>query len=151
MSKSQFHSRSRLTLASLVLVAMGCIAPATAHHSAVQFDFTKSVSYKGVVKEFAAINPHMRLLIEVKDAKGSHEIKFEGHSTNNMYRAGYRKGMVKVGDTVTVNAAPLRDGTEGGYVVSVELADGQFFGQRTTRAQDAAATAAAEKAKAEAR
>jgi len=151
MSKSQFHSRSRLTLASLVLVAMGCIAPATAHHSAVQFDFTKSVSYKGVVKEFAAINPHMRLLIEVKDAKGSHEIKFEGHSTNNMYRAGYRKGMVKVGDTVTVNAAPLRDGTEGGYVVSVELADGQFFGQRSTRAQDAAAAAAAEKAKAEAR
>jgi hypothetical protein len=151
MSKSQFHSRSRFTLASLVLVAMGCIAPATAHHSAVQFDFTKSVSYKGVVKEFAAINPHMRLLIEVKDAKGSHEIKFEGHSTNNMYRAGYRKGMVKVGDTVTVNAAPLRDGTEGGYVVSVELADGQFFGQRTTRAQDAAAAAAAEKAKAEAR
>jgi hypothetical protein len=151
MSKFQFHSRSRLTLASLVLVAMGCIAPATAHHSAVQFDFTKSVSYKGVVKEFAAINPHMRLLIEVKDAKGSHEIKFEGHSTNNMYRAGYRKGMVKVGDTVTVNAAPLRDGTEGGYVVSVELADGQFFGQRSTRAQDAAAAAAAEKAKAEAR
>jgi hypothetical protein len=151
MSKSQFHSQARLAFASLVLVAMGCIAPAIAHHSAVQFDFTKSVSYKGVVKEFAAINPHMRLLIEVKDAKGSHEIKFEGHSTNNMYRAGYRKGMVKVGDTVTVNAAPLRDGTEGGYVVSVELADGQFFGQRTTRAQDAAAAAAAEKAKAEAR
>jgi hypothetical protein len=151
MSKFQFHSRSRLTLASLVLVAMGCIATATAHHSAVQFDFTKSISYKGVVKEFAAINPHMRLLIEVKDAKGTHEIKFEGHSTNNMYRAGYRKGMVKVGDTVTVNAAPLRDGTEGGYVVSVELADGQFFGQRTTRAQDAAAAAAAEKARAEAR
>jgi hypothetical protein len=141
---------SRVSLALAVLAALACVAPATAHHSAVQFDFTKSVAYKGVVKEFAAINPHMRLLISVKDAKGTHDIKFEGHSTNNMYRAGYRKGMVKVGDTVTVNAAPLRDGTEGGYVVSVELADGQFFGQRTTRAQDAAAAAAAEKAKAEA-
>jgi opacity protein-like surface antigen len=138
---------------SLVLAAVlaaACIPPAMAHHSAVQFDFTKTVPYKGVVKEFAAINPHMRLLISVKDAKGTHDIKFEGHSTNNMYRAGYRKGMVKVGDTVTVNAAPLRDGTEGGYVVSVELADGEFFGQRSTRAQDAAATAAAEKTKAEA-
>jgi hypothetical protein len=131
------------------VLAAACMVPAMAHHSAVQFDFAKSVAYTGVVKEFAAINPHMRLLIAVKDAKGTHDIKFEGHSTNNMYRAGYRKGMVKVGDTVTVNAAPLRDGAEGGYVVSVELADGQFFGQRTTRAQDAAAAAAAEKAKAE--
>ncbi len=34
-----------------------------------------------------------------------------------MYRNGYRKGMVKVGDVITVNAAPLRDGSEGGYVV----------------------------------
>jgi hypothetical protein len=137
-----------LTLAAVLVAA--CLVPAAAHHSAVQFDFTKTVAYKGEVKEFAAINPHMRLLIAVKDAKGSHDIRFEGHSTNNMYRAGYRKGMVKVGDTVTVNAAPLRDGSEGGYVVSVELADGQFFGQRSTRAQDAAAAAAAEKAKAEA-
>ncbi len=140
----------RLAVGISALAVLGWVAPASAHHSAVQFDFTKSISYKGVVKEFAAINPHMRLLISVTDAKGTHDIRFEGHSTNNMYRAGYRKGMVNVGDTVTVNAAPLRDGTEGGYVVSVQLADGQFFGQRTTRAQDAAAAAAAEKAKAEA-
>jgi len=134
-----------LAFAGLALVAMTAIAPATAHHSAVQFDFTKQVSYKGTVKEFAAINPHMRLLVEVKDAKGTHDIRFEGHSTNNMYRSGYRKGMVKVGDVVTVNAAPLRDGSEGGYVVSVSLENGEFFGMRSTRAADVAA----EKAKAE--
>jgi hypothetical protein len=110
---------------------------ALAHHSAVQFDFTKQVSYKGVVKEFAAINPHMRLVLEIKDAKGSHVVKFEGHSTNNMYRNGYRKGMVSVGDELTVNAAPLRDGSEGGYVISVDLANGKFFGARSTRAIDA--------------
>jgi len=82
------------------------------------------------VKEFSAINPHMRMTLELKDPKGLHEVKFEGHSTNNMYRAGYRKGMVKAGDTVTVNAAPYRDGTEGGYVIAVTLADGQFFGMK---------------------
>jgi Family of unknown function (DUF6152) len=141
MIRSLFRSLA----AGLALVAMGAIAPAAAHHSAVQFDFTKTVSYKGTVKEFAAINPHMRMMIEVKDAKGTREIKFEGHSTNNMYRSGYRKGMVKVGDVVTVNAAPLRDGSEGGYAVSVTLDNGEFFGMRSTRAQDVAA----EKAKAE--
>lgn len=120
------------------LLALALVVPATAHHSAVQFDFTKTVSYKGEVKEFAAINPHMRMVMVVKDDKGDHTVKFEGHSTNNMYRSGYRKGMVKVGDTITVNAAPFRDGTMGGYVISVDLADGTYFGARSTRAQDAA-------------
>jgi hypothetical protein len=133
------------------LVALCFAGGVAAHHSAVQFDFTKQVSYKGVVKEFAAINPHMRMLIEVKDAKGAHTIRFEGHSTNNMYRGGYRKGMVKVGDVITVNAAPLRDGSEGGYVISAELADGQFFGMRSSRAQDQARDAARVKSEAEGR
>ena len=128
-----------ISLPALGLVALALALPAASHHSAVQFDFTKQVSYKGVVKDFAAINPHMRLVLDVKDAKGEHTIRFEGHSTNNMYRNGYRKGMVSVGDTVTVNAAPLRDGSDGGYVISVELADGTFFGARSTRAADAAA------------
>jgi murein DD-endopeptidase MepM/ murein hydrolase activator NlpD len=75
---------------------------ATAHHSAVQFDFTKTVAIKGVVKKFEAINPHMRLVLHVKDAKGERDIEFEGHSTNNMYRAGYRHKMINFGDTITV-------------------------------------------------
>jgi Family of unknown function (DUF6152) len=134
-----------------LLLLLAVSAPAFAHHSAVQFDFTKQVSYKGIVRDFAAINPHMRLLIEIKDTKGSHVVKFEGHSTNNMYRNGYRKGMVKVGDAITVNAAPQRDGGEGGYVISAELADGTFFGARSTRATEAAAAAAKVKAEAESR
>jgi hypothetical protein len=44
--------------------------------------------------------------------------------------------MVKVGDTLTVHAAPFRDGTEGGYVISATLADGRHFGMRSSRAQD---------------
>jgi hypothetical protein len=112
------------------LLGLALAFSAAAHHSAVQFDFAKQVQYTGTVKDFSAINPHMRMTLELKDPKGTHEVKFEGHSTNNMYRAGYRKGMVKAGDTVTVNAAPYRDGTEGGYVIAVTLADGQFFGMK---------------------
>jgi hypothetical protein len=116
-------------------------ATAGAHHSAVQFDFGKQVQYTGTVKEFSAINPHMRMTLELKNTSGAgtHEVKFEGHSTNNMYRAGYRKGMVQAGASVTVNAAPYRDGTEGGYVIAVTLADGTFFGMKG-RAQDAPRT-----------
>ena len=131
------------TLGALLFTLSTTVA--LAHHSAIQFDFATQKSYTGVVKEFAAKNPHMILKLEVTDDKGKHEVEFEGHSTNNMYRSGYRKGMVKVGDVVTVNAAPLRDGSEGGYAVSVTLENGEFFGMRSTRAADVAA----EKARAE--
>ena len=107
-----------------------------AHHSAVQFDFTKSVAISGVVKKFEAINPHMRLVIEVTDAKGSRQIELEGHSTNNMYRSGYRNGMIKFGDKITVFVAPLKDGSEGGYVTAAIAANGTRFGARSRAEQE---------------
>ncbi len=129
-------SISKQWYAGAALVLAAHFGPALAHHSAVQFDFSKQVSYQGVVKEFAPINPHMRLLIEVKQPDGTHEVRFEGHSTNNMFRAGYRKGMINVGDTVTVNCAPFKNGDLGGYVISAITAKGETFGQQS-RAVDA--------------
>jgi hypothetical protein len=108
----------------------------TAHHSAVQFDFTKSVAITGVVKKFEAINPHMRLILEVTDAKGTRPLELEGHSTNNMYRSGYRNGMIKFGDKITVFVAPLKDGSEGGYVTAAITASGTRFGARSRAEQE---------------
>jgi len=115
-----------LVSALALVVALG--STASAHHSAVQYDFTKSASNTGVVVKFQAINPHMRLTLRVTDEKGTRELEIEGHSTNNMYRAGYRDGLIKVGDKITVNVAPLRDGSEGGYMVAAVTANGTRFG-----------------------
>jgi hypothetical protein len=109
----------------------------SAHHSAIQFDFTKSVPIKGVVTKFEAINPHMRLVLRVTDAKGTRDIELEGHSTNNMYRAGYRDKMIQVGDTITVYVAPLKDGSDGGYVTAALTAKGTRFGLVSRAAQEA--------------
>lgn len=103
-------------------------APALAHHSAAPFDFTKTAQISGTVKAFELINPHMRLVLTVSDAKGTRDIEYEGHSLNNMYRAGWRPNMVKVGDKMTVFIAPRRDGGDGGYVTSAQTADGRRFG-----------------------
>ena len=129
-------------VATSVLLVLWTTA-VTAHHSAQQFDFARSVAITGVVKRFQPINPHMRLVLAVTDAKGSREVAFEGHSTNNMYRAGYRDGMIKVGDRITVYVAPLRDGSEGGYVTAATVADGKRFGPQSRAEQEA------ERAKAE--
>ena len=65
----------------VVAIFAACVAFAvsvSAHHGPGTFELGKSVTYTGVVKDFAAINPHMRLVVELKDAKGTHEVRFEG-------------------------------------------------------------------------
>ena len=119
------------SLLSAVALVMLTATTAAAHHSAVQYDFTKAAKITGVVLKFQAINPHMRLWLRVTDEKGTREVEIEGHSTNNMYRAGYRDGMIKVGDKITVNVAPYRNGTEGGYMVAAVMSDGKRFGVQT--------------------
>jgi hypothetical protein len=115
-----------------IIVALAGISGAavTAHHSAVQFDFGSPTAVTGEVKRFRAMNPHLQLVLHVQDEKGARDIEFEGHSTNNMYRDGYRDGMVKVGDRITVTIAPMRNGSDGGYVTGILTAEGVRIGAR---------------------
>ena len=112
----------------LFLLLFAAALPASAHHSASKFDFSiRDVKWEGTVKEFQAANPHTRIVLEVKDDKGARDISFEAHSLNNIYRNGWRPGEVKVGDKVTLITSPRKDGADGGYVLSVVLADGRKF------------------------
>jgi hypothetical protein len=100
---------------------------ASAHHSAAQFDFAQTVRIEGVVKEMRVANPHIALFLEVKDAKGTRVIEYEGHSRNNVYRRGWRPEMVHTGDTISIDIAPMRTGEDGGYVKTFVLKDGTEF------------------------
>ncbi len=113
-------------------VAAALSAPAFAHHSAAHFDFANPVQVTGVVKEARFANPHARIILEVTDEKGTREIEFEGHSRNNMYRQGLRPNMMTVGDTITLQIAPARDGSDGGYVTAFITADGEAIGRITS-------------------
>ena len=103
-------------IAIVLAVALGSASDALAHHSAAMFDFTRSAELEGVVKDIRVINPHMSLVLVVTDAKGAHDVSFEGHSVNNFYRAGWRPGSVNVGDKIKVRFAPRKDGHDGGFV-----------------------------------
>lgn len=115
-----------ITLAIVLIVSIGI--PATAHHSAAGQDFTKRVEMQGVVKSWQIMNPHGKLFIQITDAKGTRVLELETHSRNNVYRAGYRDGMIKAGDKIKVYIAPNRDGTDGGYLVAFETAAGDKVG-----------------------
>jgi hypothetical protein len=112
----------------IALLALAAAPVAVAHHSAAQFDLTiRDNEVEGIVKVFEAANPHTRIVLEVTDEKGTRDIEFEGHSRNNYTRSGLRPGMVQVGDKITLIAAPMRDGSDGGYALGVRLADGTQF------------------------
>ena len=115
-----------ITLAIALLISM--TIPVTAHHSAAGQDFTKRVEMQGVVKSWTIMNPHGKLVVQVTDAKGTRTIELETHSRNNVYRAGYRDGMIKAGDKIKVYIAPNRDGSDGGYLVAFETAAGDKIG-----------------------
>ena len=116
------------TIAGIILLLSSLSFPVFAHHSAALYDFTQSVPITGVVKLMTVENPHTKLILLVTDDKGkSREITYEGHSRNNVYRRGWRPNMVKEGDKITINFAPLKAGGDGGYVQSVTLADGRQF------------------------
>jgi hypothetical protein len=77
-------------------------------------------------------NPHAKLVLEVTDdERGTRDIVFEGHSRNNMIRQGLLPDMMKVGDTIRIQIAPMRDGTDGGYVTGLQMPDGRMVGNVT--------------------
>ena len=116
----------RLALAGALLLCL--VNVVFAHHSAAAQDFGRRVEVQGVIKVWEIANPHGRVVLAVTDAKGSRDIEFETHSRNNVYRAGYRDGMLKAGEKITLTIAPNRDGSDGGYVVAFVTAKGEKIG-----------------------
>jgi hypothetical protein len=121
-----------LSVLSTLALATITMAPASAHHSAAQFDFRNTVVVEGKVMEARFANPHLRLILEVTDAaRGTRNIEFEGHSRNNMLRQGLEPDMFKVGDTIAIRIAPMTNGEDGGYVTALRTPDGTEVGRVT--------------------
>lgn len=112
---------------ALALVASATVADA--HHSFAMFDRNKVVAMKGVVREFQWTNPHSWIQLVVKDSKGvSAEWSLEALSPNVLGRMGWKRNSLKAGDEITAYFNPTRDGTRGGNMVKVVLADGRTIG-----------------------
>jgi hypothetical protein len=114
----------------IVAVAAGSL---TAHHSPVMFDRTVRKTLVGKVVEFAWMNPHSSIQLDVPtDNGGTERWGVEMGSPNSMAKAGWKSTLLKPGDTVTVVVNPLKSGEPGGIFVSITLADGRTLGGRPT-------------------
>ena len=93
---------------AVVTVAVGAwvsVLPARAHHSiSAEFDTSKPVSFTGTVKKVEWTNPHIYTQIETKAPDGKTIVyRVEGGAPNSLYRQGWRKETLKIGETVTVS------------------------------------------------
>jgi Family of unknown function (DUF6152) len=110
-------------LAALVLPIV-----ALAHHSFAMFDMTKSINYKGAVKEVQWTNPHVWVELEVTADGKTTTLSFEGAAISVLKRVGWMKDTVKAGEVVTVVGHPYKDGRPGGSIDHLLLADGRKLG-----------------------
>jgi len=98
---------------------------ATAHHSTAEFDYTRQVTIKGTVKEVQWTNPHSYIQLIADGAAGEQvQWSVEIGSPSLNINMGWRKNSVKVGDVVTMNLSPARNGKPYGTLRVLTFADG---------------------------
>lgn len=114
-------------------------APVVAHHSvSAEFDTTKTITFSGKVKEVNWGNPHIYTIIDAMDPETGKPTAFrvEGGAPNALFRAGWRKDTLKIGETVKVtgNRAKNPESTNIGQATILSEK-----GQRVFNGQNAAA------------
>ncbi len=118
-----------LSLSPLLALLCAGMLPAVAHHSfAVFFDADSSIMVSGVVQEFQFRNPHGLIRISVAGKAGEETWKAETNSPSILERRGWKRDSLKVGDSITIEGWPARDGSNYLRVRAVRRADGTPIG-----------------------
>ena len=119
-------SRRAAVVAAVVLAVWIAPRPVVAHHSfAAEYDRDKPVTLVGSVTRIEWMNPHVYFYMDVTENGVTSHWSVEGGAPTSLYRAGWRKDSLKVGDTVTVHGYLARDGSKLANMRDAVLADGR--------------------------
>jgi hypothetical protein len=117
----------RLLMAVAVSMPLALTTSALAHHSfAAQFDRDKPVTLNGAMTRLEWMNPHIYFYMDVKDQSGAiTKWSIEGGAPNTLYRAGWRKDTIKIGEILKVEGFLARDGSKLASLNTVTTSDGR--------------------------
>ena len=125
--------RHRFEHGLLVLMIFLLVASTLfAHHSVSgQFDPSKSITLKGVISKVEWINPHIYVLLDVKETDGTTATwALETLPTAMMRKAGLSKESImgQPGEVVTVVANPGRDAAKRlAWILKISYPDGRNY------------------------
>ena len=106
----------RRTPCGFAAAALGLLfaaAPALAHHSfASLYDRDQPITISGTVTKVEWMNPHIYYYVDVKGEDGKvTNYAVEGGTPNQLYRRGWRKDSLRVGDAITVSGFRAKNGS----------------------------------------
>ena len=119
----------RRSITGGLIVCLGLVAAVTlrAHHSAVLFDLSKTITLSGTMTMLDWRNPHIAVFVDVRTDAGTVEPwEFETGAPSwfknrNMSRTDFEKS---IGHPVTVEAVRAKDGSRYGYLYKIAFAGG---------------------------
>jgi hypothetical protein len=119
----------KIRLALLVIVgSLAAGTPLAAHHSfSAEFDAKQAVRITGALTGIEWTNPHSYFHLAVKnDNETVEEWICEGAAPGALSRRGFRRGDIKVGDTLIVDGYRAKDGSRLMDARRVTLPDGRI-------------------------
>jgi Family of unknown function (DUF6152) len=121
----------KATIFGAILSAFAILAisaPVSAHHGSASFDTTKDLTLKGTVTDWTWANPHCFLKFDAMDDTGMvRNWAVEVSNPTDMTKRGWARLSFKVGDAVTVNLQPVKNGAPIGRLRTVTLPDGSML------------------------
>ena len=109
----------------IVLAVALVSVPLVAHHGTASFDTSRDLTLKGAVTDWIWANPHCFLKFDAMDETGTvRNWAVEVSNPTDMTKRGWARSSFKVGDVVTVNLQPVKNGAPIGRLRSVTLPDG---------------------------
>jgi Family of unknown function (DUF6152) len=114
-----------------LVVAVSAVATGTqllAHHSfAAEFDASKAIRLTGTLAKVEWTNPHIYFYLDVKDDAGN-PVRWtcESGAPGALSRRGFKRGDLKLGDTIVVDGYRAKNGANLIDARRVTLADGRI-------------------------
>jgi hypothetical protein len=104
-------ARQAERIVAAIFVVLVISIPSFAHHGTSRYDLEKTVTLNGTVTGFEWGNPHCLVYLDVKGTKGDvQHWTLELASPFTMSHAGWSKDSIMLGDMLTAETHPARNG-----------------------------------------